>query len=129
MVSKYERLHLFPAAPQMASSMRQALYPSGAKDDPRDADLLPAGGNLQTASTGIPQTIADNMSKIGDRDLGIRQFRVPELFPLETKESFVCDGMQGGDLSFDGNRPAASEHIIFSVPSRIFQVSMADPLA
>jgi transposase len=26
--------------PQMASSMRQALYPSGAKDDPRDADLL-----------------------------------------------------------------------------------------
>ena len=33
-------LHLFPVPPQMASSMRQALYPSGAKDDPRDADLL-----------------------------------------------------------------------------------------
>ena len=40
MLSKYELLHLFPVAPQMVSSMRQALYPSGAKDDPRDADLL-----------------------------------------------------------------------------------------
>ena len=40
MLSKYEPLHLFPVAPQMASSMRQALYPSEAKDDPRDADLL-----------------------------------------------------------------------------------------
>lgn len=40
MLSKYEPLHLFPVPPQMASSMRQALYPSGAKDDPRDADLL-----------------------------------------------------------------------------------------
>jgi len=39
MLSKYERLHLFPVPPQMASSMRQALYPSSAKDDPRDADL------------------------------------------------------------------------------------------
>ena len=35
-----EPLHLFSVPPQMASSMRQALYPSGAKDDPRDADLL-----------------------------------------------------------------------------------------
>ena len=34
MLSKYEPLHLFPVPPQMASSMRQALYPSGAKDDP-----------------------------------------------------------------------------------------------
>src|SRR5438309_12095333 len=40
MLAKYEPLHLFPVPPQMASSMRQALYPSGAKDDPRDADLL-----------------------------------------------------------------------------------------
>ena len=40
MLSKYELLHLFPVPSQMASSMRQALYPSGAKDDPRDADLL-----------------------------------------------------------------------------------------
>jgi len=24
----------------MAGNMREALYPSGAKDDPRDADLL-----------------------------------------------------------------------------------------
>lgn len=40
MLSKYEPFHLFPVPAQMASSMRQALYPSGAKNDPRDADLL-----------------------------------------------------------------------------------------
>jgi len=40
MLSKYELFHLFPVPAQMAASMRQALYPSGAKDDPRDADLL-----------------------------------------------------------------------------------------
>jgi transposase len=40
MLSKYEPLHLFPVPSQMSASMRQALYPSGAKDDPRDADLL-----------------------------------------------------------------------------------------
>ena len=39
MLSKYEALHLFPVPSTMAASMRQALYPSGAKDDPRDADL------------------------------------------------------------------------------------------
>ena len=40
MLSKYAPLYLFPVPAQMAASMRQALYPSGAKDDPRDADLL-----------------------------------------------------------------------------------------
>jgi transposase len=40
MLSKYESLHLFPVPSQMAANLRQALYPSGAKDDPRDADLL-----------------------------------------------------------------------------------------
>ena len=40
MLSKYEVLHLFPVPSTMVASMRQALYPSGAKDDPRDADLL-----------------------------------------------------------------------------------------
>ncbi len=40
MLSKYERLHLFPVPSTMAGNMRDALYPSGAKDDPRDADLL-----------------------------------------------------------------------------------------
>jgi len=33
-------LHLFPVPSQMSASMRKALYPSGAKDDPKDADLL-----------------------------------------------------------------------------------------
>ena len=40
MLSKYELFHLFPVPAQTAASMRQALYPSGAKDDPRDSDLL-----------------------------------------------------------------------------------------
>jgi transposase len=40
MLSKYECLHLFPVPSTMAGNMRDALYPSGAKDDPRDADLL-----------------------------------------------------------------------------------------
>jgi len=40
MLAKYECLHLFPVPSTMAASMRKALHPSGAKDDPRDADLL-----------------------------------------------------------------------------------------
>src|SRR5215510_16258284 len=40
MLSKYEPLHLFPVPSTMSASMREALYPSGIKDDPRDADLL-----------------------------------------------------------------------------------------
>lgn len=33
-------LHIYPVNPQTLAKMRQAFYPSGAKDDPRDADLL-----------------------------------------------------------------------------------------
>jgi transposase len=40
MLSKYEPLHLFPVPSTTAAAMRKALYPSGAKDDSRDADLL-----------------------------------------------------------------------------------------
>jgi len=40
MLSNYEPLHLFPVPPTMAANMREALSPSGANDDPRDADLL-----------------------------------------------------------------------------------------
>jgi len=40
MLSKYECLHLYAVPPTMSASMREALYRSGAKDDPRDADLL-----------------------------------------------------------------------------------------
>ncbi|HEY3617741.1 MAG TPA: transposase, partial [Candidatus Sulfotelmatobacter sp.] len=40
MLGKYECLHLYPVPSTMSASMRAALYPSGAKDDPRDADLL-----------------------------------------------------------------------------------------
>ncbi|MGA8621593.1 MAG: IS110 family transposase [Candidatus Sulfotelmatobacter sp.] len=40
MLAKYKCLHLYPVPSTMAASMRKALHPSGAKDDPRDADLL-----------------------------------------------------------------------------------------
>jgi len=40
MLLKYECLHLYPVPSTMTAKMREALYPSGAKDDPRDADLL-----------------------------------------------------------------------------------------
>lgn len=40
MLRKYECLHLFPVPSTMSAAMRKALYPSGAKDDPKDADLL-----------------------------------------------------------------------------------------
>jgi transposase len=35
-----EFLHLYPVNPVTAAKMREAFHPSGAKDDPRDADLL-----------------------------------------------------------------------------------------
>jgi len=40
MLSKYEPLHLFPVPSTISANLRDALYQSGAKDDPRDADLL-----------------------------------------------------------------------------------------
>ena len=38
--SKYEHLHIYPIHPRAAAQFRAALYPSGAKDDPVDANLL-----------------------------------------------------------------------------------------
>ena len=40
MLSKYEQLVLFPVHPATVSRFRAALYPSGSKDDPKDADLV-----------------------------------------------------------------------------------------
>ena len=40
MLCKYECLHLYPVPSTMPASIREALYPSDAKDDPRDADLV-----------------------------------------------------------------------------------------
>ena len=40
MLSKYECIHLFPVPSTMSASLRKSLYPSGCKDDPRDAELL-----------------------------------------------------------------------------------------
>ena len=40
MLSKYERLHIYPIHPRAAAEFRAALFPSGAKDDPIDAELL-----------------------------------------------------------------------------------------
>jgi len=40
MLGKYGQLHMYPIHPRSAAQFRAALYPSGAKDDPVDADLL-----------------------------------------------------------------------------------------
>lgn len=40
MLGKYERLHVYPIHPRAAAQFRAALVPSGAKDDPSDAELL-----------------------------------------------------------------------------------------
>jgi transposase len=36
----YERLQLYPINPKTSAKFREAFYPSGAKDDPLDADLM-----------------------------------------------------------------------------------------
>lgn len=40
MLSKFEQLHIYPIQPRMSAQFRAALVPSGAKDDPSDAELL-----------------------------------------------------------------------------------------
>ena len=40
MLSRYAHLVLFPIHPNTVSNYRKALYPSGAKSDPRDSDLI-----------------------------------------------------------------------------------------
>jgi transposase len=40
MLGKYEQLHIYPIHPRAATQFRAALVPSGAKDDPSDAELL-----------------------------------------------------------------------------------------
>ncbi len=40
MLTKYESVVLYPVHPATVSRFRSALYPSGAKDDPLDAELL-----------------------------------------------------------------------------------------
>jgi transposase len=40
MLSKYDILHIYPVHPRSSAQFRGALHPSGAKDDPTDADVL-----------------------------------------------------------------------------------------
>jgi transposase len=40
MLGKYEQLRVYPIHPRAAAQFRAALFSSGAKDDPRDAELL-----------------------------------------------------------------------------------------
>ena len=40
LLAKYEHLHLYPVHPLTLARYRQAWFPSGSKDDPKDADLL-----------------------------------------------------------------------------------------
>jgi hypothetical protein len=40
MLGKYEHAYLYPVHPRTVAKLRQAWYPSGSKDDVKDADLL-----------------------------------------------------------------------------------------
>jgi transposase len=40
MLGKYDHAYLYPVHPRTLAKFREALYPSGAKDDTKDADLL-----------------------------------------------------------------------------------------
>jgi transposase len=40
MLLKYECVEIYPVHPQAAGQFRQALYPSGSKNDPADGELL-----------------------------------------------------------------------------------------
>jgi transposase len=40
MLARHAHLHLYPIHPRAAAQFRAALYPSGAKDDPVDGDML-----------------------------------------------------------------------------------------
>src|ERR1700704_950029 len=76
MLGKYECVHLYPVPSTMSASMRQALYPSGAKDDPRDADLLLdlllqhrdklRGLSPDTEATRRVQNLVEERRKLGD---------------------------------------------------------------
>ena len=57
MLSKYAQLVLFPVHPSTAARYRQVFFPSGAKDDPRDAAslldlLLHHRSQLRTVAAG-----------------------------------------------------------------------------
>jgi hypothetical protein len=70
MLAKYECLHLYPVPSTMAASMRKALHPSGAKDDPRDADLLLDflfAASRQAASFGTGYRSHPAGAKLGGR--------------------------------------------------------------
>ena len=40
LLRKYDRLVIYPVHPRLVPALRQALYPSGTKDDPLDAELI-----------------------------------------------------------------------------------------
>ena len=76
MLSKYRFLHLFPVPPTMSARMREALYPLGSKDDPRDADLLlelllqhrdkPRCLSPDSEATRQVRNLVDERRKLGD---------------------------------------------------------------
>lgn len=113
MLSKYERLHIFPVPPTMSSNMRKALYPSGAKDDPKDADLLldileKHGNKLRrlqpdTEQTRRIQNLVEERRKLVDEktaqsnrliaNLKIYFPQVPKWFK-DVDSDLVCDLLQ-----------------------------------
>ena len=78
---------------------------------------------------GVAQALTDDARIIRDRNFGVVDVRMPELFPFETIEAFVVDRAQRLDLALDGDVASPSQHIlaIFTAAGRILQVSMTDP--
>jgi hypothetical protein len=84
MLAKYEPLHLFPVPSTMAASMRKALYPSGSKDDPRDADLLldvllQHRDKLHRLSPDNPVRVMEEIRRCTSRGPYTRRDQSPEL--------------------------------------------------
>src|ERR1700730_7967550 len=45
----------------------------------------------RAAYAGVSQAFTDHVRKIGDRDLRVRQIRMPEFLPLETVGPFIAN--------------------------------------
>jgi transposase len=102
---KYEFLVLFPLNPLQATRYREALYPSGSKDDPLDARLLcrfveTHHGQLRAwqpddEATRLLRLLAEDRRRFVDQRTAhknqLRQ-RLKEFFPL------ALELLRGGDL-------------------------------
>ena len=113
LLSKYEQLHIFPVPPAMTANFRKAFYPSGAKDDPKDGNLLldlllMHRGKLRrlspdTEATRLLQNLVEERRKLVDEKtaqsnrllahLKIYFPQIPQMFD-DVDSRLVCDLLQ-----------------------------------